>query len=109
MEEIIHGVSGAVSGVVAISVWYPLDILRLREQTQILKTKITEEEIETKTNSSSLWSKLKIFLFSNLKSLDLSKNIFLNFNKQNIFLLLNLPQKCDNNILNSKISTNIIY
>ena len=39
MEEIISGISGGVSGVVAISVWYPLDILRLRQQAEILNDK----------------------------------------------------------------------
>ena len=29
MEEFIHGISGAISGVVATSVWYPLETLRL--------------------------------------------------------------------------------
>jgi solute carrier family 25 (peroxisomal adenine nucleotide transporter), member 17 len=39
MEEIVHGISGGVSGVVALSVWYPLDILRLRQQAEILNDK----------------------------------------------------------------------
>jgi hypothetical protein len=44
MEEIVHGISGGISGVVAISVWYPLDILRIREQTEILKKELKKPE-----------------------------------------------------------------
>jgi hypothetical protein len=46
MEEIVHGISGGISGVVSISVWYPLDILRIRQQTEILKKEREMQEMK---------------------------------------------------------------
>jgi adenine nucleotide transporter 17 len=46
MEVAVHGISGAISGVTAILVWYPLDILRFRAQAEVLKEK------EEKTDSN---------------------------------------------------------
>ena len=49
MEELVHGISGGISGVVALSVWYPLDIIRLRQQVEILNDK-NESETEKRQN-----------------------------------------------------------
>jgi adenine nucleotide transporter 17 len=77
MEEIIHGVSGGISGVVAISVWYPLDIIRLREQAELLDKSTDAEvvnQIETNTNEG-LFNYIKNLVSKKIRSLDFAKNL----------------------------------
>lgn len=60
MDETIHGLAGATSGVLAACVWYPLETIRLRLQQLYLEdhknrkisfTSIKEKEIKLKDNT----------------------------------------------------------
>jgi hypothetical protein len=85
MEEAVHGISGGLSGLVAISVWYPLDVLRFREQTDLLNTQKVKENIseviqnlENKKKLScneNMIESIKIYLSSTLKTFNFAKNI----------------------------------
>lgn len=35
MEELIHGISGGISGFIAVLTWYPLETLRLNRQAKL--------------------------------------------------------------------------
>lgn len=37
MDEFIHGISGSVSGLISVSVWYPLETIRMRLQQRYLE------------------------------------------------------------------------
>src|SRR5690606_15296590 len=43
MDNLIHGISGSISGMAAVVVWYPLDILRMKVQVVDLNKKEQEQ------------------------------------------------------------------
>jgi solute carrier family 25 (peroxisomal adenine nucleotide transporter), member 17 len=108
MDVLVHGISGSISGLTAIMVWYPLEILRMREQTELLKTEeilkdnsinnpsqnTTNQSSDNRISSTETYNvqndnfinKLKKFLLRKLKSIRLASEII---SKEGISCLYN--------------------
>jgi len=85
MDVLVHGISGSISGLTAISVWYPLEILRMREQIVILENSSNSEEQGKESNlsnpsklkeeSTKYFENLKIFFISKMNSVKFASEI----------------------------------
>jgi adenine nucleotide transporter 17 len=85
MDVLVHGISGSISGLTAILVWYPLEILRMREQSILLQKSSDSEEEGKEQNSlnqsnpqdkpSKFLESLKILLSKKLDSVKLASEI----------------------------------
>jgi len=79
MEEAVHGISGGLSGLVAILVWYPIDTLRFREQSELLNCRSEVSSKEKVCHKISfirkLLERIKNYCSSGLSTYKFAKNL----------------------------------
>jgi len=84
MDVLVHGISGSISGLTAILVWYPLETLRMREQTDVLGPSRPSSTLTENDKQSIIYAeqniphKLRAFLLEKLHSVKLASDIISN-------------------------------